>query len=56
VSEGNECENGDNESDDYEEENNEKPIVRGKTEYDYCNDEGLFIEDDEVYIDENAGS
>jgi hypothetical protein len=45
VSEGSECDDGDEESDD-EEDNNEKPIVRGKTGYDYCNDEGVFIDDD----------
>jgi hypothetical protein len=52
VSEGSEGEDSDDESDDDEEETEEKPILRGKNGYDYC-DENVFIDDDEVYIDEN---
>jgi hypothetical protein len=51
VSEGSEYEDADEESEDEE----EKLIVRGKTGYEYCkeSDEGVFIDDNEVYIDEN---
>jgi hypothetical protein len=52
VTKGSECEDDDEESDD-EEENNYKPIIHCKTGYNYCNNKGLLIDDDEVYIDEN---
>jgi hypothetical protein len=55
VSEYSECEDVDEEREDADEEIEEKPIVRCKTGYEYFkeSDEGVFINNNEVYIDEN---